>query len=233
MKTLITVTNNTTSLKRHLDIFAIQVNSLEEVLSSRKRDGIFYMEDKIIDEDMNSVVVINLFIGEEKFVPQYDISLTEDIANSFISDVFHSQDLPYCELVKDIFHRQDYHVNCCNECYMKCERRLMGFERKSEINAIFNAYCEEMYEAPTEDFKRVQVAIAKGWPVEATLETFQKYALSEDELFEDFIYGDFQIFVLMAPLLHKRAPELLPYYYRHRKIGEKELYITKYTEPLE
>ena len=67
MKTLITVTNNTTSLKRHLDLFAIQVNSLEEVLSSRKRDGIFYMEDKIIDEDMNSVVVINLFIGEERF----------------------------------------------------------------------------------------------------------------------------------------------------------------------
>lgn len=114
---------------------------------------------------------------------------------------------------------------------MKCDRRLQNFKRKPEINAIFQAYCEEMYENPCEDYKRVQVATAKNWPIEADIDTFRKYALTEDELFEDFIYGDFQDFILMAPLLKRRRPELLSYYYHHRQINLKELLIFKHIIP--
>lgn len=233
MKTVLTVTNNTKTLKDRLDKFAIRIDSFDEAVSSRKRDGIFYLEEELIDTPIKSMNIINVFICDDYVNPFYDVSVTEEDAMKLFTNIYTAKDLPYCELTKDLFKRQDYDINSCEECYMKCERRLKEFERTPEINTIFQAYCEEMYEKEECDYKKAQIAIANGWPVEKNLNVFKKYALTEEELFEEFIYGDFHDFVLMAPLLKKRVPEMLSYYFKHRQIRLKEMIVFKYTDIFE
>lgn len=232
-KTVLAITNTTNAIKERLDKFAIKIETFDEAVSSRKRDGIFYLEDQLIDSPIKSMNVINIFVSDTDINPLYDVSVTEKEAIALLTDIYSARDLPYCELTKDLFKRRDYQINGCEECYMKCDRRLTDFERTPEINAIFEAYCRELYENEKTDFKKAQVAIAKGWPLEQNLGIFQQFALSEEELFEDFIDGDFHDFVFMAPLLKKRAPELLSYYFQHRKIRLKEVVVYKYIDAFE
>ena len=229
MKTIITVTNATPKVKELIKNLCIENTTFDKVVSSRK-DGVFVIEDKVINDTMKTIEVINIFISEKDINPLYDISVTENEAMQLITNVYTANEIPYCELVSDLFPRQEVQCNDCSNCIHECNKRQKELTYTPEIMAIFDAYCKEIYENNTNDFKKIQIAIARDWPVDVNIETLKKYAKTEEELFENFIHGDFNDFITMSGIVKKYCPEYLHYYFHHRKLRLKELIIHKYTD---
>ena len=168
---------------------------------------------------------------QKEINPAYDISLPEEKAKALISDVFSAKEIPYCELTSVLFKRQKDRVNDCVNRLVTCPHRISPYERNDAINTIYDAYCKEIYETCQNEFEGIKIALVKGWPTNADKETLQKYAMTEDELFADFIENGFNRFVFMAPLIHNSCPQFLHYYFHYRKFSLREFLVDKYTLP--
>ena len=231
MKTIITVTNCTDKIEDYMKQFSIEELPFEEIVRSRERDGIFFMKEILLSEKIDSINVINLFITEDEGNPLYDISLDEEQAKELIVNVFSAKDLPYCELTADLFKKQKIQVNDCEHCFVKCDRRMQPYERNQGIDAIFEAWCREIYETHKNDFKQARVALAMHWPLEIDVETFSQCAMNKEDLFEEFLDDEFNVFVIMAPLIQRRCPQYLQYYFQIRKLPLREFLVDKFTMP--
>lgn len=228
MKTIITITNMTQGLKTFLEKLKIETKTFEEIRSLRKRDGIYVIEETYIDR-ADSMEIINVYVSEDDFHPFYDVSVTEKEAKKLILEVKEAKELPYCEVTTFLFHRQNIECYDCKNCVHKCKVRTQKFERNEDINAIFDVYCKSIYESEVNDYKKIAIAVVKKWELEIDMEEFKK-RINEEQVFEEFIHGEFNRFVTMAPLLQEHLPEKLHYYFHHRKLSLKEILSQRYVK---
>ena len=106
---------------------------------------------------------------------------------------------------------------------MNCKKRKKKAERKEKIDKIFNCYCQEIYETHGNDFKKLRIAFAMNWEIDGNYDAFREY-VSEEQLFDEFIYGDFNSFKLMREIIEKRCPDLLDFYERNRRKKLSEIF---------
>lgn len=231
MKTLITITNGSQNIIKIAEKLFLKKESLKEVICAKERHGYFFIENECIEKDLESIDVINILIHNEKTNPKYHLSVNEDQAKNLLFDIHSSILAPYCDFIHLELDQQKFDVNNCKECFIQCSHRMCPYERNPIINKIFNAYCKEIYDQTENEYERLTVAIAKGWLIDQNYEMLQKYALSEEELFQDFINKDFNNLSYMTSLIKKRCPETLHYYFHKRKKSLKEMIETKYINP--
>lgn len=228
MKTIITITNITPDLKILLKKLKIEIKTFEEIRSLRERDGLYVVEETYIDR-VESMEIINVYVSEDDFHPFYDVSVTEEEAKELILDVKESKEIPYCEITTHLFNRQNVKCYDCKNCVHECKVRTQKFERNEDIDAIFDLYCRSIYESEVNDYKKIAIAVAKKWELEIDTEAIEK-RINEEKIFEEFIHGEFNSFVTIAPLLNERLPEKLHYYFHHRKLSLKEILGLKYVK---